>query len=140
MLNKAIIALSLAAALIAAGSAFADPWQIDASRLEAAPVRYAGYSSLREFAVPVIAWRRSGLATVAAEIERIKAQIIYPAIAESVKPVAAIVVEFLPATPQAIGIIMIWADGEAREALIARNEDGQYERSAYKVLFAKPTP
>ena len=71
MLNKTVIALSLTFALIAAGSASADPWQIDASRLESAPVHYARYSSLREFAVPVIAWRRSGLASGAAEIERI---------------------------------------------------------------------
>jgi hypothetical protein len=140
MLNKAVIGLLLAVALIAARSALADPWQIDASPLESAPVRYARYSSLREFAVPVIAWRRSGLASGAAEIERIKAQIIYPAIVESVKPVVAMVVEFQPANPQAIGILMIWADGEGREALIPRNEGGHYDRSAYKVLFAKPTP
>jgi hypothetical protein len=50
------------------------------------------------------------------------------------------VVEFQPANPQALGILIVWVDGEGREALISRNEDGQYDRGAYKVLFARPTP
>jgi hypothetical protein len=59
---------------------------------------------------------------------------------ESTRPVSAIVVEFQHADPRAIVVVIIWSDGDSREALISRNERDHYDPDAYKVLFAKPTP
>ena len=120
--------------------AFGDSLQIETSRIKSAPIRYVQHSSLHEFPVPVISWRRGGLASGVREIEEIKEKVIYPTIIESRKPVAAISVEFHQANPRAIGVVITWSDGDTREALIDKNEKGQYDSHAYKILFAKPTP
>jgi hypothetical protein len=137
---RAFVALFVALVCIVPIRSVADSLQIDASRIKNAPIHYVQYSSLREFPAPVITWRRAGLASGIGEIEEIKARIIIPAIVESTRPVSAIVVEFQHADPGAIVVVIIWSDGDSREALISRNERDHYDPDAYKVLFAKPTP
>jgi hypothetical protein len=90
--------------------------------------------------VPVLSFRRLGLASGSSEIEEIKEKIVVPVIKESLKPVSAIVIEFFPNRPTAIGVLVLWTDGKARESLIVKSETGKYDPRAYKVFFKKPTP
>jgi len=115
-------------------------WLLDLSRIRNNTVHYAEYSSLQQFPVPVVSWRRPGLVGSEAELEKVKSTVIYPIINESVKPVSAIVVEFGPSDRQSIGLVVIWADGDTRESLVSKNENGEFDPQAYKVIFAKPVP
>ena len=130
----------LAVAFTLATPGKAGPWSLELSRLKNASVHYAEYSGLEKFPTPVISWRRPGLVGSEAELEQIKAKVIYPLVVESKKPISAVVVEFFPADRQSIGVLVLWADGEAGESMIAKNQKGQFDADAYKVFFAKPTP
>jgi len=123
-----------------AAPAGARPLQLDASRLATAPVRYSSAATLQGFPIPVVYWRRAGLMAGEAEAEGIKSGVLYPLLLESRKPVAAFIVEFLPASDWQIGITVLWSDGQARETAIARSPQGKYAADAYKALMAKPTP
>lgn len=131
-----LIAVTCALATLAS----ANPWFLELSRIKGAPVHYAEYSILKEFPVPVVSWRRAGLAGSESELEKIKTRVVYPIINESNKAVAAIVVEFNASDKQSIGVVVIWADGETTEALISKNAKSEYDANAYKVVFAKPVP
>ena len=135
-------AASLAALILISivSVSFAISLQLSASRLSAAPVKYVQHSSLQQYSVPVVAWRRAGLAEGNGEIEEIETRIIYPTLLESKKPVAAVVVEFAQTDRRSITVIMLWADGETREALISKNDKGRYDGNAYKVFFENPVP
>ena len=119
---------------------FADWHTVDVDSLVGAKVKYRELSGLSHFPVPVLSFRRAGLASGRREIEEIKEKIVFPVIKKSLKPVSAIVIEFCPNRPTAIGVLVLWTDGEARESLIARSETGKYDPEAYAVFFKKPTP
>ena len=105
-----------------------------------ATVPYREQSGLSHFPLPVLSFRRPGLASGSSEIEQIKDKIGVPIIKQSIEPVSAIVIEFFPSRPTAIGVLVLWTDGEARESLLVRSESGKYDPQAYEVIFKKPTP
>jgi hypothetical protein len=137
---KVTVIACLTISLFIAPSVQAAKWQLDIAAIKKAPIRYAEQSTIREFPVPVVSWRRGGLASGEAEIEEIKAKIIYPTINESRRAIVAFVVEFGQPDNRSIGLQVIWADGDIREAIITRNEMSHYDSNAYKILFAKPVP
>jgi len=134
--SLALISITCVLAMFASPSS----WLLDLSRIRNNTVHYAEYSSLKQFPVPVVSWRRPGLVGSEAELEKVKSTVIYPIINESVKPVSAIVVEFSPSDSQSIGLVVIWSDGDTRESLVSKNEKGEFDPQAYKVIFAKPVP
>jgi hypothetical protein len=137
---RVTVVACLAISLLIASSVQAAKWQLDIYPIKKAPVSYAEQSTIREFPVPVVSWRRGGLAAGEAEIEEIKARIIYPTINESRRAIVAFVVEFGQPDNRSIGLQVIWADGDIRETIITKNEMGHYDPNAYKILFAKPVP
>jgi hypothetical protein len=131
-----LLALAAFPGMTAAGAEFA----VDAAGLDKAIVPYRDASRISSFPVPVVMARRAGLSAGAAEAAEIRTKILYPLIEASRKPISAIVLEWYPAQPDALGVIVVWTDGETRESLIARSPQGRYEADAYRTLLAKPTP
>jgi len=117
-----------AISLCAAQSHSADWHTINTDNLVGAKVQYREQSRLSHFPVPVLALRRSGIASGSGEIEEIKEKTVVPVIKESLKPISAIVIESFPNRPTAIAVLVIWADGEARESSIVRSETGGYDQ------------
>lgn len=131
----------LVTSLCTAQFLFADWHTVKVDSLIGAKVAYRELTGLSRFPVPVLSFRRAGLASAGArEIEEIKEKIVVPVIKESLKPVSAIIIEFFPNRPTAIGVLVLWTDGEAREPSIVRSETEKYDPKAYKVFFKKPTP
>jgi hypothetical protein len=130
-----------AAALLVSGFACgASELALEPSRIARAPVKYQSEAQLAAHPVPVVSARREGLSAGASEIREIKDKVIYPLIARSPTAVAAIVLEWHPHLPEQLGILVIWSNGDSREAAIPRTRTGHYDASAYEALLARPTP
>jgi hypothetical protein len=114
--------------------------RLDASRLKTAQVKYHDPSLIERFPVPVVSWRRPGLANGEQEMTNIEETVIYPLVLESKKPICAVVVEFIPNDSSAIAVSVIWSDGETREALIRKTSEGRYDPASHKVFFGRPVP
>jgi hypothetical protein len=137
---RALGAAVLAVAFLAPRAACAADLALDPARLDRAPVRYRLAAGLAAFPVPVVAARRGGLSAGTDEMVEIREKILYPLLERSPTAVAAIVLEWYPGQPDALGVVVLWADGATRESLIPRTPTGRYAASAYEVLLAKPTP
>jgi len=140
MKRRTLLLLPLISGLLTAQLLFANSYTVDVSSLVGAKVQYSEHSQLSHFPAPVLYFRRAGLVSGASEIKEIKEKILFPLVKESPKAVSAIVIEFFPNQRTLIGVLVLWADGEARESLIARSEAGKYDPAAYKLFFKKPTP
>jgi len=121
-------------------AAVASDLAIDPLRLSKSVVRYRDQAQLSDFPTPVVYFRAAGLSSGTAEYAEIKEKILYPLIEKSQKPISAIVIQWFPGQPTGLGVTVLWTDGEAREATIARSPQGHYAAKAYEILFAKPTP
>lgn len=121
-------------------AAVASDFAIDTSRLGKSTVRYRDAARLSEYPAPAVHFRAAGLATGPAEYAEIKERVIYPLIERSPKPIAAIVIQWFPAQPNGLGVMVLWTDGEVRDSTVARSPEGRYDPKAYEILFARPTP
>jgi len=139
MLPKLVLGV-LIPAVLSGHAAAASDFAIDPSRLNKSAVRYRDQAQISDFPVPVVSVRRAGLSAGPKEITEIKEKIFYPLIEHSRKALSAIVLEWYPGQPNALGVTVIWSDGQTRESMIARTPEGNYDAKAYEILFAKPTP
>jgi len=121
-------------------AAMASDFAIDPLRLSNSIVRYRDQAQISDFPAPAVYFRAAGLSTGPAEYAEIKEKILYPLIEKSRKPVSAVVIQWFPGQPTGLGVTVLWSDGEAREATVARSLQGHYDANAYEMLFAKPTP
>jgi hypothetical protein len=139
MSPKRVLELLAFAALLGHAAAAAD-FAIDPSRLNKSAVLYRDQAQLTDFPLPVVSTRRAGLSAGPQEITEIKEKILYPLIENSRKALSAIVFEWYPGQPNALGVLVLWSDGETRESMVARTVQGNYDAKAYEIFFAKPTP
>lgn len=121
-------------------SAVASDFAIDLSRLTNPIVRYQDRTQISGFPPPVVHVRRPGLSAGPAEIAEITEKILYPIFEKSPHAISAVVLEWYPGQPDGLGVIVLWGNGESREAMIPRSPQGTYAVKAYEMLFAKPTP
>lgn len=139
ILPKRILGVSAFAVLLGHAAAASD-FALDPSRLNKSTVRYRDQAQISDFPFPVVSVRRAGLSAGPNEFTEIKEKILYPLIENSRWALSAIVLEWYPGQPNALGVIVLWSDGETRESMIARTPQGNYDAKAYEILFAKPTP
>ncbi len=140
-LVRALRAAAIALAVALAGSgAIASELALDAARLRDAPLAYRDPARVAEHPVPAVAVRRAGLSAGPREFAEIREKVLYPFVVRSPKAVAAIVLEWYPGQPDALGVIVVYGDGDSRESQVPRSADGAYRSDAYAVLLARPTP
>ena len=119
---------------------FANDLKIDSEKIKSKSVRYTQYTDLSNFPIPVVFFKRGGLASGIEELNEIMQKIVYPIINESADPISAMIIEYYPNSPGNIGVEIYWTNGGMRGALIDKSADGHYGTEAYKVFFKKPTP
>jgi len=118
----------------------ADDLKIELEKIKSPSVKYSKYKDLSSFPIPVVSFKRSGLASGAEELNEIIEKIIYPIINESPDPISAMIIEYFPHLPGKVGVEIYWTNGGVRGGLVDKGADGHYDAGAYKILFKKPTP
>ncbi len=119
---------------------FANNLRIELERIKSPSVKYSKYTDLSSFPIPVISFKRGGLASGTEELNEIIEKIIYPIVNESPEPISVMVIEYFPHLPGKLGVEVFWTNGRVRGALIDKLADGHYDAGAYKMFFKKPTP
>ena len=140
MVKHVRIALLVVLTCLVAPAILANDLKIELEKIKSLSVKYSKYTDLSSFPVPVISFKRSGLASGPAELNEIIEKIIYPIINESPDPISAIIIEHFPHLPGKVGVEIYWTNGAARGALVDKGADGHYDPGAYKIFFKKPTP
>jgi len=118
----------------------ADDLKIELEKIKSPSVKYSKYKDLSSFPIPVVSFKRSGLASGAEELNEIIEKIIYPIINESPDPISAMIIEYFPHLPGKVGVEIYWTNGGVRGGLVDNGADGHYDAGAYKIFFKKPTP
>jgi hypothetical protein len=118
----------------------ADDLKIELEKIKSPSVKYSKYKDLSSFPIPVVSFKRGGLASGAEELNEIIEKIIYPIINESPDPISAMVIEYFPHLPGKVGVEIYWTNGGVRGGLVDKGADGHYDAEAYKIFFKKPTP
>ena len=118
----------------------ADDLIIELEKIRSPSVKYSKYKDLSSFPIPVVSFKRGGLASSAEELSEIMGKIIYPIINESPDPISAMIIEYFPHLPGKVGVEIYWTNGTMRGGLIDKLADGHYDPEAYKIFFKKPTP
>ena len=118
----------------------ADDLKIELEKIKSPSVKYSKYKDLSSFPIPIVSFKRSGLASGAEELNEIIEKIIYPIINESPDPISAMIIEYFPHLPGRVGIEVYWTNGGARGSLMDKGADGHYDPGAYKIFFRIPTP
>lgn len=118
----------------------ADDLKIELEKIKSPSVKYSKYKDLSSFPIPVVSFKRSGLASGAEELNEIIEKIIYPIINESPDPISAMIIEYFPHLPGKVGVEIYWTNGGVRGGLVDKGADGYYDAGAYKIFFKKPTP
>lgn len=113
---------------------------IELKKIKSLSVKYSNYTDLSSFPIPVVSFKRGGLASGAEELKEIMEKIVYPIINESPHPISAMVIEYFPHLPGKVGVEIYWTNGAMRGALIDKLADGHYDAGAYKIFFKQPTP
>ncbi len=137
--SKEIALLVIFTSLIAQFS-FANDLKIDLEKIKSPSVRYTKYTDLSNFPIPVVFFKRGGLASGIEELKEIMQKIVYPIINESSDPISTMIIEYYPHSPGNIGVEIYWTNGGMQGALIDKRSDGHYGTEAYKIFFKKPTP
>ncbi len=114
--------------------------KIELEKIKSPSVKYSKYTDLSSFPIPVVSFKRSGLASGAEELKEIIEKIIYPIINESPDPISAMIIEYFPHLPGKVGVEIYWTNGGMHGALIDKLADGHYDAGAYRIFFKKPTP
>jgi hypothetical protein len=118
----------------------ANDLKIELEKIKSPSVKYSNYKNLTSFPIPVVSFKRSGLASGSEEMNEIIEKIIYPIINESPDPISTMIIEYFPHLPGKIGVEIYWVNGGMRGGLIEKLADGHYDPRAYKIFFKKPTP
>ena len=118
----------------------ADDLKIELEKIKSPSVKYSKYKDLSSFPIPVVSFKRSGLASGAEELNEIIEKIIYPIINESPDPISAMIIEYFPHLPGKVGVEIYWTNGGVRGGLVDNGADEYYDAGAYKIFFKKPTP
>jgi hypothetical protein len=113
---------------------------IELGKIKSPFVKYSKYKDLSSFPIPVVSFKRSGLASGTEELNEIMEKIVYPIINESRDPISAMIIEYFPHLPKKVGVEVYWTNGGMRGGLIDKDADGHYDPGAYKIFFKKPTP
>lgn len=113
---------------------------IELEKIKSPSVKYSQYTDLSSFPIPVISFKRSGLASGAEELNEIIEKIIYPIINESPEPISVMIIGYFPHLPGKVGVEVYWTNGGVRGGLVDKGADGHYDAGAYKMFFRKPTP
>ena len=140
MVKPVRIALIVVFTCLVATLTPANDLKIELEKIKSPSVKYSKYRDLSSFPIPVVSFKRSGLASGSEEMSEIIEKIIYPIINESPDPISAMIIEYFPHLPGKIGVEIYWTNGGMRGALIDKLADGQYDPGAYKIFFKKPTP
>jgi hypothetical protein len=114
--------------------------RIDLEKIKSPSVKYSKYKDLSSFPIPVVSFKRGGLASGTEELREIMEKIIYPIINESSDPISAMIIEYFPHLPGKVGVEIYWTNGAMRGGLIDKSTDGHYDPEACKTFFKKPTP
>ena len=118
----------------------ANKLRIELEKIKSPSIKYSEYKDLSSFPIPVVSFKRSGLASGAEELNEIIEKIIYPIINESPDPISAMIIEYFPHLPGKVGVEIYWTNGGVRGGLVDKGADGHYDAGAYKIFFKKPTP
>jgi hypothetical protein len=140
MVNHVRIGLIVVFACLVATLTPANDLKIELEKIKSKSVRYTNYTDLTHFPIPVVFFKRGGLAAGSKELNEIIEKIIYPIINESADPISTMIIEYFPHLPGKIGVEIYWTNGGMREALIDKLADGHYGTESYKIFFKKPTP
>jgi hypothetical protein len=114
--------------------------EIELEKIKSSSVKYSKYTDLSSFPIPVVSFKRSGLASGDEELKEITEKIVYPIINESPDPISTMIIEYFPHLPRKVGVEIYWTNGGMRGALIDKLADGHYDGGAYRIFFKKPTP
>jgi len=134
------IALLVVLTCLVAPVILANDLKIELEKIKSSSVKYSKYTDLSCFPIPVVSFKRGGLASGTEELREIIEKIIYPIINESPDPISAMIIEYFPHLPGKVGLEIYWTNGGMRGGLIDKNADGHYDPGAYKTFFKKPTP
>jgi hypothetical protein len=118
----------------------ANDLKIELEKIKSPSVKYSHYKDLSSFPIPVVSFKRGGLASSAEEMNEIIEKILYPVVNESPDPISAKIIEYFPHLPGDIGVEIYWTNGGMHGAIISKLKDGHYDPEAYKIFFKKPTP
>jgi hypothetical protein len=69
---------------------------IELEKIKSPSVKYSKHTDLSSFPIPVVSFKRGGLASGAEELNEIIEKIIYPMINESPDPISAMIIEYFP--------------------------------------------
>jgi len=134
------IALFVVLTYLVAPVALANDLKIELEKIKSPSVQYREYTDLSSFPIPVVSFKRGGLASGTQELNEIIEKIIYPIINESPDPISAMIIEYFPHLPGKVGVEIYWTNGGMHGALIDKLADGHYDAGVYKIFFKKPTP
>jgi hypothetical protein len=140
MARRARIGLIAIFICLIAQFSIANNLKIELEKIKSPSVKYSKHTDLSSFPIPVVSFKRSGLASGAEELNEIIEKIIYPIINESADPISAMVIEYFPHLQGKVGVEIYWTNGGVRGGLVDKGADGHYDAGAYKIFFKKPTP
>ena len=140
MVKHVRIALLVVSICLVAPAILANDLKIELEKIKSLSVKYSKYTDLSCFPIPVVSFKRGGLASGTEELREIIEKIIYPIINETPDPISAMIIEYFPQLPGKVGLEIYWTNGGMRAGLIDKNADGHYDPGAYKTFFTKPTP
>jgi hypothetical protein len=130
-MRRCLLVVCLAGCM--AGAAAAQNKALRANRVKNPKIVYAPAARVKRFPFPVVNFEREGLARKTDEKE-IMDGIVYPLVNRSEKPVAAVVVTFLPDSPN-ITVLVLWHGTDFTGALVERDARGHFRTDAYKVFL-----
>ena len=114
--------------------------RVELGKIKSSSVKYCKDTDLSIFPIPVVSFKRGGLASGSEELNEIMERIVYTIINESSDPISTMIVEYFPSLPGKVGVEVYWTNGAVRGALVDKGADGHYDSGAYKIFFKKPTP
>jgi hypothetical protein len=140
MANHLRIALMVVLTCLVAAFTSANDLKIELEKIKSPSVKYSNYKDLSSFPIPVVSFKRGGLASGSEELNEIIEKIVYPIVNESPDPISAMIIEYFPHLPGKIGVEIYWTNGGMRGGIIDKLADGHYDPVAYKIFFKKPVP
>ncbi len=107
--------------------------ELQARRVRNPKVPYAPASKVKRFPFPVVNFEREGLARPT-DVKEIMDGIVYPLVNRGEKPLAALVVTFMPDSPN-ITVLALWHGTDFMGVLIERDARGHFPADAYKTFL-----
>jgi hypothetical protein len=107
--------------------------ELQARRVRNPKVAYAPAARVRSYPFPVVNFVREGLARPS-DVKEIMDGVVYPLVNRSAKPIAAVVVTFLPDAPN-VSVLVLWHGTDFMGVLVERNARGHFAADAYKLFL-----